>query len=97
MRLDMANFTINVARPIIIANLVQYEKEKFKEFLKIQPDGLMKTRQWLLKNAEEIKSENSDLEVRVLVSKSIERSYLELLNYKMEDIFPEVSNLLFLI
>jgi hypothetical protein len=36
MKMDMANFAIDVVRPGIIAQSVEYEKEKFAEFLKIQ-------------------------------------------------------------
>jgi hypothetical protein len=36
MRLDMANFTINVFRPDIIAHSVDYEKKKFAELLAVQ-------------------------------------------------------------
>ena len=32
MKLDMANFTINVMRPQIVANSIQYEKKKFADF-----------------------------------------------------------------
>lgn len=37
MKLDMANFTINVMRPQIVANSVEYEKMKFAEYLKLDP------------------------------------------------------------
>jgi hypothetical protein len=36
MKLDMANFTIDLIRPDIVAKSVEYEKKKFAEFLKIQ-------------------------------------------------------------
>lgn len=36
MKIDMANFTISVMRPQIQASSVQYEKQKFADFLKIQ-------------------------------------------------------------
>jgi len=36
MKLDMANFTIDLIRPDIIAKSVEYEKKKFAEFLNIQ-------------------------------------------------------------
>ncbi|CAB4070468.1 unnamed protein product [Lepeophtheirus salmonis] len=37
--------------PIIIARSVEYEKEKFKEFLSKQDDGLRATREWLQRYA----------------------------------------------
>jgi hypothetical protein len=36
MLMDMANFTIKVIRPDVIAQSVEYEKMKFAEFLNIQ-------------------------------------------------------------
>lgn len=48
MKLDLANFTISMIRPNIIASSIEYEKTKFAEFLKIQADGLQYTRKWLL-------------------------------------------------
>jgi hypothetical protein len=36
MKLDMANFTIYLIRPDIIAVSVEYERKKFAEFLNIQ-------------------------------------------------------------
>lgn len=50
MRLDLANFTITMMRPNIVASSVEYEKAKFAEFLKVQADGLQYTRKWLLKH-----------------------------------------------
>ncbi|CAH0560659.1 unnamed protein product [Brassicogethes aeneus] len=49
MILDMANFTIQVAKPDIIACSVDWERKKFADFLAIQTDGLEQTRKWLLK------------------------------------------------
>lgn len=36
MKIDMANFTITIMRPQIMASSVQYEKQKFADFLKLQ-------------------------------------------------------------
>ena len=49
MKLDMANFTIQQARPFIVSQSVEYEKTKFKEFLNTQDDGLKFTRDWLIR------------------------------------------------
>ena len=51
MRLDMANFMIQQARPLIMSQSVEYEKIKFKEFLETQKDGLEFTRAWLMRHA----------------------------------------------
>lgn len=39
MALDMANFTIQMAKPEIIAHSVELERKKFADFLSIQPAG----------------------------------------------------------
>jgi hypothetical protein len=36
MKMDLANFTIDMMRPTIIAEGVEYQKKKFAEFLSIQ-------------------------------------------------------------
>lgn len=37
MQLDMANFTLQQAKPDIIARSVELERKKFADFLSIQP------------------------------------------------------------
>merc|ERR1719317_569472 len=51
MKLDMANFTIQTIRPTIEKESKEYEKIKFREFLDTQEDGLVATRQWLVRHA----------------------------------------------
>ena len=51
MKLDMANFTIQQARPLIVSQSVEYERIKFKEFLDKQEDGLAVTREWLVRHS----------------------------------------------
>ena len=36
MKLDMANFTLQQARPLIQQHAVEYERAKFEDFLKMQ-------------------------------------------------------------
>lgn len=52
MKLDMANYTIQMIRPTIVKQIVEYERGKFKEFLKTQQDGLELTRTWILKHVD---------------------------------------------
>ncbi|XP_041452838.1 T-complex protein 11-like protein 1 isoform X2 [Lytechinus variegatus] len=47
MKLDMANFTIQSLRPHLQQKSIEYERNKFQEFLKTQQDGLQYTREWL--------------------------------------------------
>ena len=51
MKLGMANFHIAQARPFIASQSVEYERAKFKDFLKTQTDGLQFTRDWLKRHA----------------------------------------------
>ena len=51
MKMDTANFHLQQARPLIVSQSVEYEKTKFKEFLKTQEDGLANTREWLKRHA----------------------------------------------
>lgn len=37
MKIDFANFSIREARPIVVANSIQYEKKKFEEYVKSLP------------------------------------------------------------
>lgn len=37
MQLDMANFTIQISKPDIVANSVELERKKFADFLAVQP------------------------------------------------------------
>lgn len=55
MRLDLANFTITMVRSNITVSSIEYEKAKFAEILKVQPDGLRYTREWLLRHLDEEK------------------------------------------
>lgn len=58
MKLDMANYTIQMIRPTIVKQIVEYEKGKFKEFLKTQKDGLELSRSWILKHVNRVLSKD---------------------------------------
>merc|ERR1712165_588399 len=98
MKLDMANFHIQQARPLIVDQSVEYEKTKFKEFLAIQDDGLQLTRGWLKRHAppdEELAamadgSSDSARFLRLRVQRVLNDAYLELLEWDDEqNLFPE--------
>nr|CAD7460901.1 unnamed protein product [Timema tahoe] len=96
MHIDMANFTIELMRPDLIARSIDYEKTKFAELLKIQPDGLDATRKWVLKHLDTVKasipqlhSTDKDTIVRILTAKTIAEAYLELLQWDESMPFPE--------
>lgn len=84
MRLDLANFTITMMRPNIVASSIEYEKTKFAEFLKVQADGLQYTRRWLLKHFDEEKhvaaSQDSN-GIKQVTHNLLAEAYLDLLEW----------------
>lgn len=43
----MANYRLSVLRPQILQQSVEYEREKFREYLNANPNGLLSTQQWI--------------------------------------------------
>jgi hypothetical protein len=94
MKLDMANCLLNAARSEVIANSVNYEKQKFKEYLEYYKEGFPATEAWLKRNlpvqTEEVPSSSSttvspDKKVKDIIF----NAYMELLDWKTENEFPE--------
>jgi len=96
MRLDMANFMIQQARPLIMSQSVEYEKIKFKEFLNTQNDGLEFTRTWLKRHAPS-EEENTALQGRIeearfkklLTNRILTEALVELLEWDEYYTMPE--------
>ncbi|XP_050454121.1 T-complex protein 11-like protein 1 isoform X2 [Cataglyphis hispanica] len=95
MRLDLANFTITMMRPNIIAMSVEYEKAKFAEFLKINSNGLQYTEKWLLSHFDPEKiasSSSSDTSnIRQITHSLVTEAYLDLLEW---DFNPNAETLM---
>ncbi|XP_029166692.1 T-complex protein 11-like protein 1 isoform X2 [Nylanderia fulva] len=95
MRLDLANFTITMMRPNIIALSVEYEKAKFAEFLKINSNGLQHTERWLLRHFDPEKiasSSSSDANnIRQITHSLVTEAYLDLLEW---DFNPNAETLM---
>lgn len=95
MRLDMANFTITMMRPSIIASSIEYEKIKFAEFLKVNSNGLQYTERWLLKHfdPEKITSSSgaSTNNIRHITHSLLTEAYLDLLEW---DFSPDAETLM---
>ncbi|XP_033100505.1 T-complex protein 11-like protein 1 isoform X2 [Anneissia japonica] len=94
MKVDMANFTIDSLRPHIQQQSVDYERNKFSEFLKTQQDGLEMTRKWLTTVKEELAtSDQPDAGVavasRVSPMKIINGAYIKLFDWSNDTQFPE--------
>lgn len=84
MRLDLANFTITMMRPNIVASSIEYEKAKFAEFLKVQADGLQYTRRWLLKHLDSDKLAAASADpngVKQVTHNLLAEAYLDLLEW----------------
>lgn len=80
MKLDMANFTIQQARPLIVSQSVDYEKVKFKEFLATQNDGLQMTRAWLQRHAPRDEEVEPRMQ-KLLISRVLTEAFVELLEW----------------
>merc|ERR1711963_1120803 len=79
MKLDMANFTIQTIRPTI-------EKKKFQEFLDTQEDGLVSTRQWLVRHSPSQAEIDDPKYKKLLASRILHESYVEILEW--DDYYP---------
>ena len=69
VKLDMANFAIQQAWPLIVSKSVECESIKFREFLETAEDGLTSTRAWLVRHAIEY-LEGPNQPIRHLVQRS---------------------------
>eukprot|EP00095_Tigriopus_kingsejongensis_P012430 maker-scaffold924_size80766-snap-gene-0.15 protein:Tk12430 transcript:maker-scaffold924_size80766-snap-gene-0.15-mRNA-1 annotation:"t-complex protein 11-like protein 1-like" len=89
MKVDMANFHIQQARPLIMNQSVDYERTKFTEFVAKQDDGLKNTREWL-KRHEPRDEESQDPKYKKLVmTRIMTEAYLELLEWDEYYVMPE--------
>lgn len=94
MRLDLANFTITMMRPNIVASSIEYEKAKFAEFLKLNSNGLQYTKKWLLRHfrPEQISGATTDTNtVRQMTHHLVTEAYLDLLEW---DFKPDAETLM---
>jgi hypothetical protein len=96
MKLDMANFTLQMARPDIIACSVELERKKFADFLAVQNDGLEHTKKWLLKHVDTSEpppanSTSSESFIRSVVKKASWEAFIDLLDWEEDEPYPEVK------
>lgn len=89
MKLDMANFTIQQVRPVIVSQSVDYEKTKFKEFLDKQEDGLSNTRSWLLRHAPTEEEGETARYHKLLGQRVLNEGFTELLEWDEYYQLPE--------
>jgi len=89
MKLDMANFTIQTIRPTIEKESKEYEKLKFKEFLETQEDGLVATRQWLVRHSPTQQEIDDPKYKKLLAARILNESYVEILEWDEYYPLPE--------
>merc|ERR1712045_314532 len=86
MKLDMANFTIQTT---IEKESKEYEKKKFQEFLDTQEDGLVATRQWLVRHSPSQAEIDDPKYKKLLASRILHESYVEILEWDEYYPLPE--------
>lgn len=88
MKLDMANCLLDATRNDVIANSVEYEKKKFKEYLDLV-EVLPATEGWLKRN----RLDNGGQDPQRVIKDTIFNSYLELIDWNPENTFPEIISM----
>jgi len=89
MKLDMANFTIQTIRPTIEKESKEYERIKFKEFLETQEDGLVSTRDWLIRHAPSQEEIDDPKYKKLLAARILNESFVEILEWDEYYPLPE--------
>lgn len=93
MQLDMANFTLQMIKPDIINHSVELEREKFANYLAVQPDGLEHTRNWLLQHINTTEPVPKDVEydkfIRTCSKKAFTAACIDLLDWDRSKAYPE--------
>lgn len=87
MKLDMANCLLDAARREVITHSVEYEKLKFKEFLKAYPGGFPATEAWLLRNK---CIDNNERHAKAI---TLINAYMEFLDWNSENEYPEIMSM----
>jgi len=90
MKLDMANFTIQQVRPLIVSQSVEYEKIKFQEFLESRKEqDLIVTREWLSRHSPS-QEEISDPKYKKLLGvRVLNDAFSEILEWDDYYLLPE--------
>merc|ERR1719369_2562153 len=89
MKLDMANFTIQQVRPVIVSQSVEYEQIKFREFLASQEDGLAATREWLVRHSPSQEEKDDPKYRKLLGQRILNEAYSEILEWDEYYPLPE--------
>nr|XP_061813350.1 T-complex protein 11-like protein 1 [Nerophis lumbriciformis] len=94
MKLDMANFAVNSIRPHLMQQSVEYERNKFQQFLDRQPNALDYTEKWLkdtVNDLSEASSTGASSDPPTLLPGHVHnQAYLRLLKWEhLSEPFPE--------
>ncbi|XP_013886109.1 T-complex protein 11-like protein 1 [Austrofundulus limnaeus] len=95
MRVDMANFALSSIRPHLMQQSVEYERNKFQEFLEKQPNALDYTKKWLEETVKFLRETDgcgaaSDQSSSLAFLNVHNQAYLRLLRWDHAvDLFPE--------
>lgn len=92
MKLDMANCLLDAVRNDVVANTVEYEKKKFKEYLELV-EGLPATEGWLKRNRVPAPNEGTSQDSQRQSKDTIFNAYLELIDWNPENEFPEIISM----
>jgi hypothetical protein len=90
MRLDMANCILDASRNEVIANSVEYEKQKFKEYLELYTYGFPATASWLERNVVTAAASATPVDNQRISKDTIFNAYMELIDWNMNNEFPEI-------
>lgn len=89
MKLDMANNYLNAVRNDVVANTVEYERKKFKEYLEVV-ESLPATEAWLKRNHNIPAEGAAPTSAQPQSKDTIFKAYIELIDWTPENEFPEI-------
>lgn len=91
----MANFTIQMVKPDIIAHSVEYERKKFADILAVQPDAINNTKSWLLAHVDVNTKIPPNVDYNAFIRSISKRAFtdacIDLLDWDYSKKFPEVT------
>lgn len=82
MKIDMANFTLFSIRPELVSNHMEYERQKFADYLKLSGESLPITEAWLSRH---VNSQGADRNIK----DTLYDAFLELLVWDNDKPYPE--------
>lgn len=81
MKLDMVNFTLFSIRPELVSNHMEYERQKFADYIRLSGGNLPITEAWLKRHVEP----GSDVNIKDVLYEA----FLDLLTWDSKEPYPE--------